>query len=72
MTPTQAQDRIHALLGRSLQSPNTSYRAHIDQLLQSNCNTFAQLHNSATPAQRQKLVAKLKGYEDDARTLMSH
>ncbi len=72
MTPTQAQDRIHALLGRSLQSPNASYRAQIDQLLQSNCNTFAQLHNSATPAQRQKLVAKLKGYEDDARTLMSH
>lgn len=65
-----AQERIQALLGRSLQSPNASYRAHIEQLLQNNCNTFAQLHNSTTLAQRQKLIAKLRGYEDDARTLM--
>jgi len=70
MTLPQAQERIQVLLGRSLQSPNASYRAHIEQLLQNNCNTFAQLHNSTTPAQRQKLIAKLKGYEDDARTLM--
>jgi len=70
MTLPQAQERIQALLGRSLQSPNASYRAHIEQLLQNNCNTFAQLHNSTTPTQRQKLIAKLKGYEDDARTLM--
>lgn len=70
MTLAQAQERIQALLGRSLQSPNASYRAHMEQLLQNNCNTFAQLHNSTTPAQRQKLIARLKGFEDDARTLM--
>ncbi len=72
VTLAQAQDRIRALLGRTLQSPNASYRAQIEQLLQNNCNTFAQLHNSATPAQRQNLIARLKGYEDDARTLMLH
>jgi len=71
-TPQQAQDAIHALIGRSVQSPNTVYRAQIAQLVQSNCNTFAQLHNSASPAQRQKFAAKLKGYEDDARALMAH
>lgn len=71
-TPQQAQDAIHALLARTMQSPNTVYRAQIAQLVQSNCSTFAQLHNSANPAQRQKFVAKLKGYEDDARALMAH
>jgi len=70
MALAPAQERIQALLGRSQQSPNASYRAHLEQLLQNNCNTFAQLHNSTTPAQRQKLIARLKGYEDDARTLV--
>lgn len=70
-TPQQAQSAIHALLARTMQSPNTVYRAQIAQVVQSNCSTFAQLHNSASPAQRQKLVAKLKGYEDDARALMA-
>ncbi|MBB1074029.1 hypothetical protein HUU62_06330 [Rhodoferax sp. 4810] len=71
-SPQQAQSLIHALLERTVQSPNTVYRAQIAQLVQNNCATFAQLHNSATPAQRQKLAAKLKGYEDDARALMAH
>ncbi|MCB8745638.1 DUF6279 family lipoprotein [Rhodoferax sp. U2-2l] len=73
-TPTlaQAQDSIRALLVRTLQSPNTSYRAQIDQLVQANCDTFAQLHNSASPEQRQKMATKLKGLEDDARALMAH
>ncbi|MDD5030239.1 MAG: DUF6279 family lipoprotein [Rhodoferax sp.] len=64
-----AQQRIHGLLARTLQPPNAGYRAQIEQYIQGNCNTLARLHNSATPAQRQKLIAKLKGYEDDARRL---
>jgi len=71
-TPALAQANIQALLARTLQSPNPSYRAQIGQLVQANCNTFAQLHNSTTPEQRQKLATKLKSYEDDARALMPH
>ena len=70
-TPQQAQSVIRALLERTVQSPNALYRAQIEQLVQANCSTFAQLHNSATPEQLQKFVAKLKGYEDDARALMA-
>lgn len=71
-TQAQAQDLIHGLMARTLQSPNTSYRAQIGQLVQANCDTFARLHNSATPEQRQKMATKLKGFEDDARALMAH
>jgi len=69
LTAAQAQDHIHALLARSLQSPNAGYRAQIDQLLQNNCHTLARLHNSSSPAQRQKLIARLKDFADDARAL---
>lgn len=70
LTAAQAHEVIQALSERTLQSPNTVYRAQIAQLAQNNCDTFAQLHNSTTPQQRQKLLAKLKTYEDDARALI--
>jgi hypothetical protein len=33
------------------------------------CKLFADLHNSATPAQRQKLTASLKAYAADAQAM---
>jgi len=66
---SQAQARLHALQQRLLDSPNTSYRTRITAFTQANCATFAQLHNSATPAQRQQLAARLQAYELDLRAL---
>lgn len=66
---SQAQARLHALQQRLLDSPNTSYRTQIAAFTQANCASFAQLHNSASPAQRQQLVARLQAYELDLRTL---
>jgi hypothetical protein len=40
-------------------------------LWQENCEGFAKLHNSTTPAQRQRLLESLRGYENDFRALMS-
>jgi hypothetical protein len=40
-------------------------------LTQENCEGFAKLHNSTTPAQRQRFVETLKGYENDLRILMA-
>lgn len=66
---SQAQARLHALQQRLLESPNPVYRAKLEAFTQANCASFAQLHNSASPAQRQQLVARLQAYELDLRTL---
>lgn len=71
LTAAKAQEVIQALSDRTLQSPNTRYRTQVAQLAQNNCDTFALLHNSTTAQQRQKLIAKLKTYEDDARALIA-
>lgn len=63
---------LRALLARNLTSPDSSYRAYREQATRVNCQAFADLHNSTTAAQRLKAVAVLKGYEDDARTLMGN
>jgi hypothetical protein len=66
---TQVQARLHALLQRMMDSPNPAYRAQSAQFTRANCTALAQLHNSASPAQRQQLAAKLQAYELDLRTL---
>jgi len=65
----QAQAHLHTLLQRMVNSPNIAYRTRINTFNQANCATFAQLHNSASPAQRQQLVNKLQAYELDLRAL---
>ncbi len=62
---------VHSLLARTLDSPNAAYRSYRDQVTQEDCQVFASLHNSTTPAQRLKLLETLKNYEADARALMN-
>ncbi len=66
----QIEEQIHALLARSMDSPDASYKIHMDKMAQENCKAFADLHNGSTPAQRRKAIATLKEYEADARALM--
>ena len=61
---------LRALLERTQNSPDAAYLAHRAQVVRVNCQAFADLHNSTTPAQRQKAVTVLKNYEQDARTLL--
>ncbi len=67
----QAQALWHGLMERALNSPNERYRAYNRVLWQENCEGFAKLHNSTTPAQRKRMVESLQGYENDFRILTS-
>jgi hypothetical protein len=68
-SPQQMRTELHLLLQRSQNSPNAAYRTHVSQLTQANCDTLATLHNSSSVAQRARLIARLKGFEDDARAM---
>jgi Family of unknown function (DUF6279) len=67
----QAQTLLRGLTERSFNSPNERYRSYNRELWNENCEGFAKLHNSTTPAQRQRMVEALRGYEADFKILMT-
>jgi hypothetical protein len=67
----QTQSLLRALTERSFNSPNERFRTYSKALWQENCEGFAKLHNSTTPAQRQHMVEALRGYEVDFKILMT-
>jgi hypothetical protein len=67
----QAQSMLRGLTERSFNSPNERYRAYNRELWNENCDGFAKLHNSTTPAQRQRMLEALRGYEADFKVLMA-
>lgn len=69
--PAHLQTEMQALLRRSLDSPDPAYRAQFERTMSESCQTIADLHHSATPAQRRHLLDRLRGYEADARVLMA-
>lgn len=77
MTPAAAKTvaagpALEGVFTRAVASPDSSYRAHSQKIRMHNCQTFAEVHNSTTPAQRQKALARLQGYEQDLRALLRH
>ena len=60
---------LRALAERVERSSNPDYRAYQQKLADYNCDLAARIHNAGTPAQRQRLRDKLKGWEDDMRAL---
>jgi hypothetical protein len=52
-------------------SPEVDYRSYQQRLADYNCSFAAQVHNVTTPAQRSAARDRLKGWEDDARSLMA-
>lgn len=69
--PAQIRTALHALLERSLSSPDAAYRSYADKMRLENCRTLAALHNSSTSEQRHKALQVLGDYADDARALMT-
>ncbi len=63
------QAALRSFAAHATRSPRADYRAYREQLVQANCALAARLHNALRPAQRQHAVAKLKGWEEDLRTL---
>ena len=77
MTPAAAKTvaagtALEGVFSRAVFSPDISFREHAKKLRTHNCQTFADVHNSTTPAQRQKALARLQGYEQDLRALLRH
>ena len=66
----QAAAALEGVFNRAILSPDLSFRHDARQIKLHNCQTFADLHNSTTPAQRQKALAKLQSYEQDVRALL--
>jgi hypothetical protein len=66
-----AQALLRALVERNFNSPNERARAYSQELWNENCAGFAKFHNSTTPAQRERMVQALRGYEQDFKTLMA-
>jgi hypothetical protein len=67
--PGEAQAELRRLYGETFRSPREAYRAYQQRLVRYNCDFAAQVHNLATPEQRQAAAKRLKGWEDDARSL---
>lgn len=68
-SPDQTQAALRALLANARHSPREAYRQYDERLREYNCGMAARLHNSITPKQRQHALRKLKGWEDDLRSL---
>jgi hypothetical protein len=60
---------LQALAARVQRTVPGPYRSYQQRLTEYNCAFIAQLHNSTTTAQRQAARNKLKGWEEDLRTL---
>ena len=63
------QAALRAFAAQASRSPRAEYRAYRERLNDANCSLIARMHRSASPAQRQRAVAKLKDWEDDLRAL---
>ena len=69
--PAAARVDLHALIDRVIESPDAAYRGYLEKITHEGCLAIAELHNSTGPAQRQKALKVLKGYEQDFRSLAS-
>lgn len=67
--PETTQAALRGLFERTRNSPDPVYRDYRDKLAQEACETFADLHNSTTAAQRSNAVETLNSQEQDFRAL---
>ena len=66
----EARTQLRGWLARVQQAPDPAYRAYQETLLHEGCATFAALHQSTTPAQRQHAVQRLRTWQQDLRDLV--
>lgn len=63
------QAGLQRLADELLASPRPAYRELQRRVTEANCAIAAELHNSATPAQRQRAAERVRRWEEDARAL---
>ncbi|MCZ8292049.1 MAG: DUF6279 family lipoprotein [Hylemonella sp.] len=69
--PAHIKAEMLALVQRSLEPPEPAAREQFERMLHEGCQTIAALHNSASEAQRRRLVERLRGYEADLQALIA-
>jgi uncharacterized coiled-coil protein SlyX len=69
LPPGQVQARLHALVKRLQSSPRDDHRAYQERLTAHNCAVVAEIHNTATPAQREHARSRLREWERDLREM---
>lgn len=62
---------LRAYVDRALASPDASYRAYQQSMIEEGCRLFAAVHASTTPGQREHAVKRLRGYQQDLKALAS-
>ncbi len=67
--PAHIKAEMLALVQRSLEPPDPAMRAGYERLIREGCETIAALHESASPAQRRRVVERLRDYEAVMRRL---
>jgi hypothetical protein len=67
--PATVATALRGYIERTDHSPNLAYRSYSDKLITENCQTFADLHNSTSTAQRERAARRLAAYERDAKEL---
>ncbi len=66
----QVQQRLKQVVERFNGRSPVGGRAQSEANAKATCELMARLHNASTPAQRQHLARKLRGWEDDLRAVM--
>jgi hypothetical protein len=69
LAPAAAQAEVRGWFERVERSPRESYRRQAEQQTAHACRMFAELHNGATPAQRQAASRRVRGWIADLREL---
>lgn len=68
-SPAQAQAALRVLADQVQHSPNPAMREAQERLKRYGCEFAARFHNGTTPKQRKFAAERLKGWEEDLRTL---
>ncbi len=69
-TPAQIEADLYGVWQRWFMPPDDAGRALIKQMTRQACENQAQLHNTTSPEQRQRVARRLRGYEQDIRDLI--
>jgi len=69
MSFNEARGLLRGYLVRVQEPPLPDHRGYQHALIEEACRTFAGLHNSTNPAQREAAVRRLQGYQRDLREL---
>ena len=68
---TDARAAVRRLVESGMRSPDATYRAYQETLIQEGCRNVAAVHNSTTPQQRQNAVRRIRAYQRDLEELIA-